>query len=176
MLCGWLSLSLHSQHLFNVVEGEIAFVSNAPLEVIRAKSQALRGLIDAEKRTFAFTLSIETFEGFNSPLQRIHFNENYLESNVFPEATFAGKIIEDVDLTQSGTYDVRVKGKLLIHGTERERIMRGTLVVDGETLNISCAFEVVLEEHNIRIPRIVYQKIAEVIQVNVSAELHPLDR
>lgn len=176
ILSGMLTSSASGQQLLHVVEGEIAFVSDAPLEIIRAESDQLRGLIDREKRTFAFTLPISTFEGFNSPLQRVHFNENYLESKIYPNATFAGKIIEDVDLTASGTYDVRVKGKLNIHGVERERIMRVQIVSDGEALHINGTFEVVLEEHNIRIPRIVYQKIAEVINVDVSAELRPVDQ
>lgn len=167
------AFSITAQNRFSVEEGEIRFVSEAPLEVIRAQSDALRGLIDIEQQSFAFSLPISTFEGFNSPLQRVHFNENYMESKIYPEATFAGKIIEDIDLTTDAGYDVRVKGKLDIHGVTRERIMRGKISSSGGRIYISCDFDVVLEEHNIRIPRIVHQKIAEVIQVSVEASLKP---
>jgi hypothetical protein len=53
---------------------------------------------------------MRSFQGFNSPLQKEHFNENYVESDKFPEASFKGKIIEDQDLTVDGTYELRAKG------------------------------------------------------------------
>ena len=49
-------------------------------------------------------------------MQKEHFNENYLESDKYPDATFAGKIIEDVDFTKNNTITVRAKGILTIHG------------------------------------------------------------
>jgi hypothetical protein len=55
-----------------------------------------------------------------------HFNEKYLESDKFPEAMFTGKIIEDLDLSLDGTYDVRAKGNFNIHGKESEKIIRET--------------------------------------------------
>ena len=160
-----------SQSRFAIQEGTVSFVSDAPLEYITAKSKALKGLIDINQRTFAFTIDISSFEGFNSPLQRVHFNENYMESNTYPTATFAGKFIEDVDLTQNGTYEVRVKGKLKIHGIEKERIIKGTVVVADHEMHLSSAFTVLLEDHNIRIPRVVFQKIAKVVTVEVEAQL-----
>ena len=56
--------------------GEVKFKSDAPLELITAASNQLRGAIDTEKRTFAFSIEMNTFEGFNSPLQREHFKLN----------------------------------------------------------------------------------------------------
>ena len=63
--------------------------------------------MDVVKRQFAFSVKMNSFMGFNSPLQREHFNENYVESDVFPDAVFVGKIIEEVDLTLDGTYEIR---------------------------------------------------------------------
>src|ERR1043165_8743752 len=102
--------------LFQVSRGVVRFHSDAPQELIRAASEELKGVIDVRKRTFAFRIPITSFQGFNSPLQREHFNENYMESVRFPEAAFLGKIIEDVDLTKNGAYLVRAKGRLLVHG------------------------------------------------------------
>lgn len=156
---------------YSIIEGSVNFVSDAPLERIEASSNALRGLVGIADRTFAFTLDINTFQGFNSPLQRIHFNENYLETDAYPTATFVGKFIEDVNLAQNGVHEVRVKGKLRIHGVEKERIIKATVHIDNGILRIKSAFTVLLEDHNIRIPRIVYQKISEVVNVEVSAIL-----
>jgi hypothetical protein len=157
--------------LFRLTEGSIRFSSEAPLESIEASSTQLEGLLDAEKGTFAFSVPIRSFQGFNSPLQREHFNENYLESDKYPRATFSGKIIETIDFSKAGRYEVRAKGKLSIHGREQERIVRSILTIGSGGMRISSDFTVLLEEHDIAIPKIVYQKIAEEIKVNFQARL-----
>lgn len=156
--------------LFEVAGGSIHFTSDAPLELIEARSDQLRGLIDPEKNTFAFSVPMSSFEGFNSPLQKEHFNENYLESPKYPKATFAGKIIEDIDYSQDGVYTIRAKGRMNIHGVERERIIRSRLRIEDGKWTVKSEFKVLLQEHNITIPRIVHQKIAEEIKVVLEAE------
>jgi len=163
---------LPAQH-YLAEEGKVYFKSDAPLELIEARSTAMRAIIDADKRTFAFSVPISSFEGFNSPLQRVHFNENYLESDRYPAATFSGKIIEKVNFTAPGTYTVRAKGKLTVHGIEQERIIKSELTVSGAALTVRAAFTVLLDEHDITIPKIVYQKIAEEIEVEVEAVFTP---
>ena len=166
----WQSL-IAQEELFEIKSSKIYFLSEAPLETIEAVSEELRGLIDIDKRTFAFAVKMISFQGFNSPLQREHFNENYVESHRYPEATFSGKIIETIDFGKNGNYTIRSKGIFNFHGVEQERIIKSKLkIVDG-IINIESTFTIFLEEHNISIPRIVYQKIAEEIKVKVEAEL-----
>ena len=145
------------------------FKSDAPLELIEAKSQKLKGAINSDKRTFAFSIPIRSFEGFNSPLQREHFNENYLESVQFPNATFTGKIIEKIDFDKDGKYTIRAKGKLTIHGITQERIIKSQLEIKKGKLYVISNFTVLLDEHQIRVPKIVYQKIAKEIMVYIDA-------
>lgn len=159
--------------LFQIENGKAHFISEAPLEIIEATSEELRGLIDTEKRTFAFAVKMRSFQGFNSPLQQEHFNENYMESHRYPEATFTGKIIESIDFSQDGNYTIRAKGGLNIHGVEQERIIKSQLKIDRGKLFIKSAFTILLEEHDISIPRIVFQKIAQEIKIEVNAELTP---
>lgn len=164
------SFSVQEETIFMANSGSIHFKSDAPLELIEASSDKLKGAIDVLKKTFAFSMEMSSFEGFNSPLQRIHFNENYLESKVFPKATFTGKIIENVDLLEPGEYTLRAKGKLTIHGVTQERIIKSKIKVEGEKLYVQSSFRVLLKEHDIDIPKIVFQKIAEEIQVDIKAE------
>lgn len=157
--------------LFRCENGKVHFKSDAALEVIEARSNKLRGAIDPVQQTFAWTVELQTFEGFNSALQREHFKENYLETDEFPKAIFQGKIIEKIDFQQDGTYTLRAKGKLLIHGVEQERILKSELELKKGKAIVRSAFTVLLSDHNINIPRIVHQKIAEEIAVTVEAEL-----
>jgi hypothetical protein len=156
---------------FAVIEGEgkVSFTSDAPLEVIKAESDKLKGTIDTDKRSFAFAIPIKSFEGFNSSLQKTHFNENYMESDEHKYGTFKGRIIERHDLTQDGTYTIRAKGKLDIHGVVQERIIRSKIVVKGGEMQVTSRFTVPLQDHNIDIPRIVFQKIATEIEVEIKA-------
>ena len=156
--------------IFQTTRGEVNFVSEAPLEIIKASSDELNGLINTDERTFAFTMKTRSFKGFNSPLQQEHFYENYIESKQYPNARFSGKIIEPVNLLESGEYSVRAKGILDIHGVEKERVIRVDLKVNDGKITADSTFEVLLEDHNITIPKMVFKKISEQIRVNVNLE------
>ncbi len=159
------------QVIFTANNGLVKFKSEAPLELINAGSKELKGAIDVSKNTFAFRIRIKSFDGFNSPLQKEHFNENYMESVKFPEATFAGKIIETIDYTKKGKYTIRAKGKLLIHGIEQERIIKSEIEILDKSIILNSTFTVLLSDHQIPIPRVVKEKLANEITVTINAEL-----
>lgn len=158
--------------IYNCNQGVVSFVSAAPLETIRATSKELKGAVDVTNRTFLFTLHVNTFHGFNSGLQREHFSENYLETSQYPQVSFKGKFVEAYDFAANGSYDIRAKGMLEIHGVQQERIIKGKVTIRGDVLTIDSKFPVLLEDHNIRIPRVVYQKISPEIQVTLHAEMN----
>lgn len=160
-----------SAPICNLSKGSISFRSDAPLEIIKASSDEPRGVIQTEKKQFAFSVKIKSFKGFNSGLQKEHFNENYLESERYPDATFVGKIIEDVDFGTDNMYEVRAKGILNIHGVPQERIIKSEMTIKNGVITIKSNFTVLLADHNIPIPKVVHEKLASVINVEVNAEL-----
>jgi len=160
-----------SQTLYVTNSGSTSFTSDAPLEVIKASSKSIIGALKATDKSFAFSVLVKSFEGFNSSLQRTHFNENYLESDKFPKITFEGKIIEDISLEKDGSYNIRGKGKFTVHGVSQERIIPCKLSVSNGMISITSNFSVFLADHNIKIPSVVNQKIAEEITVSVKVEL-----
>lgn len=162
---------LFGQTKFSTQKGEINFTSNAQLEVIKASSDKVQGIIDPVTSQFAFSVSIQSFRGFNSELQRQHFNENYLESDKFPKAVFTGKLIEQVNFEKDSSYTVRAKGDLDIHGQKQTRIIKSQLVVKNGVVRVEADFRVPLADHNISIPKIVNQKIATEIEVVFNAAL-----
>ena len=157
--------------VYKVSKGSIQFRSDAPLELIKASSDELAGLFDTDKKMFAFRIKVNTFTGFNGLLQKEHFNENYLETAKYPYASFEGKLIEDIDYSKPGTYNVRAKGNLTVHGVTQERIIKITLEVKNKLVSASSEFTVLLADHNITIPKVVHEKLASEIKVAVSAEL-----
>jgi hypothetical protein len=150
--------NVQTAHFWKCTKGKIIFSSKAPLEMINAKSPDLKGVIDPTNGTFAFSVQNKTFRGFNSTLQEEHFHESYMESHKYKQSGFMGKIIEKIDFTKNGTTTIRAKGKLTIHGMERERIIQSIVEINGQQMSIKCTFSVPLAEHNISIPKIVNQK------------------
>jgi len=153
--------------LWRADDGKVIFKSDAPLELITAQSKALRGIINPSKKSFGFTVRINSFEGFNSEIQQTHFLENYMEHKKFPQATFQGKFIEDFSFDTPGTYAIRAKGILNIHGVSKERIIKGNLKITKNSTELDAHFIVPLTDHGITIPKIVMQKIAEEIEIDI---------
>ena len=167
-------LSFQSEKtIYTTKNGEVTFLSDAPLEMIQANSRKLAGVLNIKDRNFSFTIPINSFEGFNSTLQRTHFNEDYMESDLYPTSTFKGKIIEEEDFSKPGVYKIRAKGKLNIHGVESDRIIKCDLKVSPERIEVISNFTVFLSDHNIKIPSIVNQKISEEIKVDLKFTMTP---
>ena len=168
----FVSLFIHAQSLFEMSGGVIKFESKALLENIVATSNQAKGIVNITQNTFAFSVEINSFQGFNSDLQREHFNENYLESDIFTKSTFTGKLIDKFDPTKA-TQTIRSKGQLEIHGVKQERIISVTLVKSGANYTLSADFNVLLADFGISVPRIVNQKIAEIIFVTIRGTIKP---
>lgn len=152
---------------FRQASSTISFFSSAPMEDIFAESKKCISAIDAGKKTIALIIYPKDFV-FKNPIMQEHFNENYMESDKFPKATFTGKIVGDFDVTKDGEYPVKVVGKLSIHGVEKAREIEGKIIVKNGVISIASKFAVKLSEHNIEIPSIMTKKIAEVVELNIS--------
>lgn len=166
------SICTQAQSLYEMSGGVIKFESKALLENIIASSNQAKGIVNITQNTFAFSVEINSFQGFNSDLQKEHFNENYLESDIYTKSTFTGKLIDKFDPAKA-TQTIRSKGQLEIHGIKQERIISVTLVKSGNNYTLSADFNVLLADHGISIPRIVNQKIAEIIFITIKGTIKP---
>ncbi|WNJ18111.1 YceI family protein [Pontibacter sp. G13] len=175
---GW-SILFHFQPvqaqapLWAADSGSVAFVSDAPLELISASSKEVSGLISVANGEFAFSIPIRSFFGFNNSLQREHFLENYLEEAKFPKATFKGRIIGQVNLDRDGSYPVRAKGSFSIHGFEQDRIIPALIEVKEGKAHVSAEFSLMVADFGIHIPKVVRKKIAEEILTTVDIDFFP---
>lgn len=161
--------------LLKTSSGYAKITSDAPLEIISAETNMLKGILNPTAQTFAFQLEVTSLKGFNSALQQEHFYENYMETEVYPTAEFSGKIVEELDFTSNGNYKIRAKGILNIHGVKQERIINCQLNINNNTIIAGSDFMVNLADYNISIPKLVYQKIAEEIKVTIKATLNITD-
>lgn len=153
-----------AQSVFTSKNTEVKFFSKAPLEDIEAINKKAQSVLSAGTKEIVVRIPIADFV-FPNGLMQEHFNENYLESEKYPFGTFRGKINEAIDLSKEGVYNVSATGKINIHGVERDQTLKGKLSVAGGTLTLDSNFDVLLADHKIDIPKLVFQKIAEKINV-----------
>ncbi len=159
----WIPCTVVGQQLKSS-ESYIRFFSSAPIEDIAAENTRARSIIDAEKGQVAFIVPVSGFE-FEKALMQEHFNENYLETDKYPNATFTGTI-DDWEYSL-GKKEVDVTGELTIHGIKRKVTLPGTIHLKESEAEVESVFKVRLADHKIKIPKAVFYNIAEEVEVTV---------
>lgn len=147
---------------------KINLFSSTPLEDIKAQSTQGYSVIVPKTKQIVFQLAIKSLV-FERPLMQEHFNENYMESDKFANATFKGIIDDNIDFTKDGSYNVTVNGVLTVHGIAKQRSIMGKIDIINAKPSIISTFDVLCEDHKIKIPKLVFKKIAEKINITVKS-------
>jgi polyisoprenoid-binding protein YceI len=160
---------------FMTKNGNISFFSSMPMENIEAHNKQVNSAIDSKTGDFVVKVLIKSFE-FEKALMQEHFNENYMESDKFPNATLSGKIknIAAIDFTKDGSYPADVEGKLTIHGVTKDVSEKGTITVKNGKVNAVSTFNVTLADYGIEIPNTVVNNISKTLEIKVDLNLEPL--
>ncbi|HLZ89976.1 MAG TPA: YceI family protein [Puia sp.] len=161
-------LAGHSQ-LYSTRTGFIGFYSKTSLEDIIAENNQVYAIIDGGKKNLAFSLLVKGFI-FRKELMQEHFNENYVESDKYPKANFAGAYTGDVPLNKDGSYNVTVKGNLTLHNVTKSVETPATIEVKNGHLLGQAEFKLKPEDFNINIPSLVRDKIDKAITVKVNID------
>jgi len=161
LLC---AIQLQAQERLICRNASVRFFSKMPLENIEAVNNQGLSVIDPKSGNIEFSVLLKSFI-FPNALMQEHFNENYLESEKYPTASFKGKIKEQLDLSTAGTYPVTAEGSLTIHGVTKPVTVKGTILSSGKDLRLDFKFQVKPEEFKIEVPSLVVTKIAETIDV-----------
>jgi polyisoprenoid-binding protein YceI len=146
--------------------GFVGFYSKTSVEDIKGENNQVYAVVDIGAKNLAFTMLVKGFI-FPKELMQEHFNENYMESDKYPKATFSGVYTGDVTTGKDGVYTVAVKGNLTIHGVTKAIEMPATIERKGETLHGKATFQLSPEDYNISIPSLVREKIEKSLKVNV---------
>lgn len=165
--------SLFAQKYFTK-QGEISFFSDAAMEKIEAHNKRATAIVDTETGDVQFAVLVKNFL-FEKALMQEHFNENYMESDKYPKATFRGKILdqEGVDFSTPGTFTVKVNGTMEIHGVEQEVSAPATFIVAENAVDATSTFVIACADYGIKIPGVVADNIAKEIEIKVDVSLQP---
>jgi hypothetical protein len=169
------AFTLANAQKYMTKSGTIRFYSETPVEKIKALNRQVNSALDFSTGNFVFKVLIRGFE-FEKALMQEHFNENYMESEKFPNSTFNGKIVnfKDVNPGKEGVYKVVAEGDLFIHGVTNKVKVNGTLEVKGGRIIGKATFNVAPKDYNITIPKAVIKNISEAIQVDINITLESL--
>jgi polyisoprenoid-binding protein YceI len=171
------AIQLFGQGKYFTRTGTISFFSETSIENIEAVNNQVSSILDTGTGELAISAQIMGFE-FEKALMQEHFNENYMESEKYPKATFKGKIMNYSKLPEMINEErkVQVEGELTIHGITRPVETAGTIRIDGQVIEASAVFPVKLSDYQIKIPKAVIDNIAETVEVKVSLSLDPYNQ
>lgn len=152
--------------------GEIKFEASMPaFEEVAAKSSSASCVLDKSTGEIAVLALVKAFR-FKVPLMEEHFNENYVESDKFPKATFKGKVLNfDAAKLGSGKVIFDAEGDLTLHGVTKKIKVKITFLQSGDKLITSSSFKVKPSDFNIKIPTVVKTKISESVEIDFKFDL-----
>ena len=163
---------INAQDKYIDKKGAITFEASEELfEPVKATNASVTVILNTESNEIASLALMKGFR-FKNSLMEEHFNENYIESETYPKATFKGKLqdFNFSEITETNT-EVIVDGKVELRGKEKE--IRTTLNIkkSGDLILIQGSFKVTPADFDIEIPSIVKNKIAKEIIVSLDFKL-----
>ena len=157
---------LFGRDIYFTRSGEVSFFSSTPIYDISAVNNQMTCVLDIESGSVSFRIPIL---GFNFPngLMQEHFNENYMESDIYPNASFKGKINRWNELKLSDKpQEVLLNGTMTIHGVSKVVSEKGIISMKNNVVIGSSDFLITVADYNIQIPKLVRDKIAKTVSVD----------
>ena len=165
LVCFLLINNLKAQDRYLTKQGTISFFSHSPVEDIEAVNNQVLSIVDIETGDVAISVLMKSFM-FEKSLMQEHFNENYVESDKFPKAKFKGKIVDFENLENKSK--VSIEGGLTIHGITKEVKVDTNIAIDNDNLVLNGVFTVIVADYQIKIPSVVKNNIAKIIEIAFS--------
>lgn len=176
IMCSMAYSAVHAQDKLITRTGHISFFSEAPLENIEAHNQKVLSILDMHTGEVAVSVSIKNFE-FKKALMQEHFNENYMESDKFPQAILKARIEnwDKIDLNKIGNkvLETNISGEITIHGVTKPFNSKVYFSKNGNYINGKSKFKVKVKDFDVEIPRILLFNIAEEVEVTVDFNYEP---
>ncbi|MEO0045862.1 MAG: hypothetical protein RL705_1053 [Bacteroidota bacterium] len=152
--------------------GKITFEASVPaFEEVKAKNESVTCILNSANGEIASLALLKGFR-FKVALMEEHFNENYVESDKYPKATFKGKIenFDSSKLTASGK-DYTIKGKLELHGKTKDITIIAKIKKTDNGVEIDSNFTINTDDFDIEIPSVVSKKLTKKVAVNLDFTL-----
>lgn len=157
-----LANCIHAQ-ILTFDHGTIDFYTSSILSDIEATSEKADISLNTQTGEVDIRIAIETFE-FEYEMMQDHFNEEYMEIDQFPEATFFGNIEEDIS-TLTSAKEVNVVGDLTIHGIKKNTSFKATISNEEGFTLVTCKFPIIFKDFNIEEPAVLSKSLAKDVEL-----------
>lgn len=133
---------------FSTKKGSVKFVSPTDPDVSAINNEVSSKINGAGE--IRFSLLFKGFQ-FKYAEMQTHFNEEYVESEKYPRASFTGTIqnIKSIDLTKDGKYTAKVVGTLTMHGVTKPVQTSATLDISKGKIAAAATIGIILSDFNI---------------------------
>ncbi len=171
-LCLFLAVGTVAAQKYYTKTGTTDFkASVAAFEPVEAKSNSTTAVLKVDSGELAALLFIKSFH-FKVALMEEHFNENYMDSDKFPKATFKGKL-EGFNMSDlsSTAKEYNLAGTLTVRGKTQEVATTAKVSKSGDKIIVTSFLSVKPQDFGIEIPSIVREKIAKEINITLNYEL-----
>ncbi len=152
--------------ILNFDHGKVAFHTSSIMSDIEASSEVMEVSLDIVSGAVELRIPISSFE-FEYEMMQDHFNEEYLESDKFPDATFKGQIAQDISNIQEST-EVDLSGQLTIHGVTKSTNFKATLAKQDGMTKVKCVFPIVFKDYNVDEPSILTKSVAKDVELKAT--------
>lgn len=153
-------------------QGQVTFFSYASVENIEAKNNQVLSILDFDKNEIATSMLMRAFV-FKKDLMYEHFNESYIESDIYPKANFEGPL-KDLNLDVSEQTTV-INGNITIHGVTKDVAIKATLKKTPEGYNLIGEFQLTVNDFQIKIPPVLRNNIAKVVLIKFNFQYLPYE-
>ncbi len=154
-------------------QGKVSFFSHTSVEDIKAENNQVLSVIDLSKGEIAVSMLMNAFI-FEKALMREHFNESYIESDIYPKAVFEGVLV-DFDPAAQGEQTRMAKGLFTMHGVSKQLEIKVKITNDSNGYVVSGNFETLVKDYDINIPPLLAGNIAKSISIDFRFEYEPYE-
>ncbi|HLA56716.1 MAG TPA: YceI family protein [Flavobacterium sp.] len=161
-----LGMAVFAQEKMLTKTGKITFEASVPaFEEVKATNDNATCVINPATGEIASLALMKGFR-FKVALMEEHFNENYIESDKYPKATFKGKIENfDAKALTASAKDYTIKGKLELHGKSKDITMPAKIRKTDGGIEIISNFTINTDDYGIDIPSVVKSKVSKSVSV-----------
>ena len=162
-------------HVDLAADNVVRFISKAPIDDFEGVTDRIDGFIvlgdgglaagATEGSEFYLEVDLASLDT-GIGLRNRHMRDNYLETDRFPYATLGGVFVEVAE-GGNGSFQVTAEGDLSIHGVSREAGPACSVSPSGRGYRARCAFELLLSDFDIEIPKVMFMKLANEIRLEL---------
>ncbi len=151
----------------------VLFMVHAPMEQFDGSTAMIDGFVKWEgenpltESEFYFQVDLRDMDtGIAKRNQQMQ--EKYLQTDKYPYAVYTG-ILTAIDTLETGNdFDVTVEGTLNLHGVEQPYVIDGRISLIDNKMQVQSGFELGLQRHNIKIPKMMFTKISDFVLMDLS--------